>query len=747
VLVPGGESGFARKFVVRRWVRFKSLLALRVDAGSLALFRIAFGLVMALESYSLLRPSASTHGRVMLETYYTGADVTFNLPYAWFEWLPFIQGRLLYGIVLLMGLAAVTMAAGLFYRISATIVFLIWGYLYAVEATRTYWMSYYYLELLIAFLLIWMPADRAYTLVSWKKLRYPGTVPFWTVLLLRAQLVIAYFYAGVAKLNADWLFDAMPVHEFVARSPFSARVASFLSPGQLVSLKSFLESNGLAYFLSYAGAFFDLTIGPLLLWRRTRLFGMILLVTFHSFNHIILFDDLLWFPLLGIVSATIFLEPDWPEQLFSRVRRKRATTATPVPTTTVTESPLLQLHPIIPALVVTWVTIQTLIPLRHYFIPGDGRFTWEGLSFSWRLKADWYKCSPAEITLSDSAIISRDSSGPIRIDWKNWQGEKVIYRQVSPGHINWSTLPELVMLSEPELGERIIFNPWAGISDPKNLPTEPTARARVDALWLERYHHPPQTVKRTFSSAELSKAFASIVEKKKLGTLTTNETENLAAFIEFFGARGNGKGVAALRQLHPFGLQTDLTFSGPFLLVEDPALFHELQPHLFAINRDLAAPTDHVSSGEYLHLGADPLIIYTPPLVFDTRTRLPQACIVDSLADPEEMPVISWDPRNDWSISKGMHISTNPFLLHRYARRVAALWEKQYGRRPALHAKAVVSLNQHPPQLLVDPGADLASVPVSHFAHNRWIRDLQPDQGPAQISTGSPRDFTAHHVP
>lgn len=94
---------------------------------------------MALEAFSLLQPSASTGGKVMLETYYTGHAARFNLPYAWFEWLPVLPGPWMYGVVIVLGIASITMALGLFYRASVFLVFLAWGYLYAVESTRTYW--------------------------------------------------------------------------------------------------------------------------------------------------------------------------------------------------------------------------------------------------------------------------------------------------------------------------------------------------------------------------------------------------------------------------------------------------------------------------------------------------------------------------------------------------------------------------------------------------------------------------------
>lgn len=70
--------------------------------------------------------------------------------------------------------------AGLFYRLAALAVFLSWGYLYAIESTRTYWMSYHYLELLVTFLLIWMPAANRYS-VGLRICQYLRTVCHWRV--------------------------------------------------------------------------------------------------------------------------------------------------------------------------------------------------------------------------------------------------------------------------------------------------------------------------------------------------------------------------------------------------------------------------------------------------------------------------------------------------------------------------------------------------------------------------------------
>jgi hypothetical protein len=69
---------------------------------------------------------------------------------------------------------------------------------------------------------------------------------------------------------------------------------------------------------------------------------------------------------------------------------------------------------------------------------------------------------------------------------------------------------------------------------------------------------------------------------------------------------------------------------------------------------------------------------------------------------------------------------------------VASLWEKKYGRRPVVNAYTSVSLNNRPPQALVDPRADLASVPVTYFGHNAWIKDLEVSRVPReQVKNGS----------
>jgi hypothetical protein len=82
------------------------------------------------------------------------------------------------------------------------------------------------------------------------------------------------------------------------------------------------------------------------------------------------------------------------------------------------------------------------------------------------------------------------------------------------------------------------------------------------------------------------------------------------------------------------------------------------------------------------------------------------------------------------TLSQRMHISVNPFLLRRYTRHIADVWEKDYGYRPAVHAGTAVSMNGRPFQSIVDPNVDLASTSLAWLGHNPWILQLQTPRIP-----------------
>lgn len=103
-----------------------------------------------------------------------------------------------------MAAVAVVAAVGLYYRLSATIFFFMIAYVFLLE--RTLYLNHFYLVCLIAFLLIFVPAHRDFSLDALRKpLWRTHVVPAWSLWLLRFHIAVPYFFGCIAKINTDWL--------------------------------------------------------------------------------------------------------------------------------------------------------------------------------------------------------------------------------------------------------------------------------------------------------------------------------------------------------------------------------------------------------------------------------------------------------------------------------------------------------------------------------------------------------------
>jgi hypothetical protein len=175
-------------------------------------------------------------------------------------------------------------------------------------------------------------------------------------------MAVVYVYAGVAKLDADWLFRAEPL-----RTWLRARVESPLLTG-------LAAEPWVAYSMSWAGALFDLSVVPLLLFRKTRPFALAAAIAFHLSIWLLFPVGIFSFVMLGAIS--VFFDPSWPRRFVGR---------------------LLRLAPYAPggstsppgrwafALSAAYVAVQVLVPLRFALYPGTANWTEQGFRFSWRV--------------------------------------------------------------------------------------------------------------------------------------------------------------------------------------------------------------------------------------------------------------------------------------------------------------------------------------------------------------------------
>lgn len=326
-----------------------------VSNDSLVLYRVAFGLIMAWHTFSLIANGLVTHWFV---------DPAFLFSYYGFGWVKPLPGAWIMAHFAVTLLAALGIAAGFFYRTSCATFFVGWTWFWLLE--KSVYQNHTYLVSLIAFWLIFMPANGRFAVDATRRPALRTSVtPQWCVWLLRVLMGMVYFYAGIAKLYPDWL-QGEPMRAFYAQH------ADFPVLGPLVNTPFW--AVGVA---SWGGLVFDLAIPFLLVWRRTRPVAFVLAVGFHTTNSLFFSIDI--FPVLAIATTTLFLAPDWPSKLLGRLRKRDvhppADTGPLRGTTTRGLRVALAL----------FLLVQLLLPFHHMLYPGDHNWTEEGHRFSWFL--------------------------------------------------------------------------------------------------------------------------------------------------------------------------------------------------------------------------------------------------------------------------------------------------------------------------------------------------------------------------
>ena len=131
---------------------------------------------------------------------------------------------------------------------------------------------------------------------------------------------------------------------------------------------------------------FDLLVVPALCWRRTRPYAWGAIVVFHVVTWRLFPIGV--FPWLMIAVSTVFFAPDWP----STPPRARAAAVTARAAAASSAPRSCHGHGRDPATTaarsssrsrVVWVAVQVSLPLRHWVVPGDYRWTNEGYRFAW----------------------------------------------------------------------------------------------------------------------------------------------------------------------------------------------------------------------------------------------------------------------------------------------------------------------------------------------------------------------------
>ena len=311
-------------------------LAAPCDAASLHAFRVGFGLL-----------AAAASARFVALGWVESLLLAPRFHFAWLPWVVMPTAPVLYGLFAAQAVAGVGIAAGRRPRLWLALWLLSFGYVELLD--KSLYLNHYVLFSLLGLWLLVIPLP-------------PGArqAPTWALWLLRAQVGTVYLWAGLAKLNSDWLLRAEPLSTWL-----QARM-------DLPMIGPLLAHDATAVVMSWGGAAYDLTIPLLLLWPRTRALGMALVIGFHLTVGALFPIGI--FPALMILSATLLLSPSWPRRWLRRLPAPPA----PAPATR-------QLRPAGTALWLVAVSVMALFPGRAALWGSDVSWTERGYRLSWRV--------------------------------------------------------------------------------------------------------------------------------------------------------------------------------------------------------------------------------------------------------------------------------------------------------------------------------------------------------------------------
>jgi vitamin K-dependent gamma-carboxylase len=349
------------RFAEGRWITWLDACNAPRDGAGLGAFRALFGALLAL---SVIRFWA--YGWID-ELY---VRPSFHFTFFGFDWVRPWPGSGMYLHFGVMTLAAVSLCVGCFSRTSAALFCLTFTYAELIE--KASYLNHYYFVSLVTLLLATMPCGASLSVDALRRRRRglpPLVARAWCYGLLRAQLALLYFFAGLAKLNADWLLSAQPLGTWLALHAD----APWIGP--------WLASRPAAYLASYAGAAFDLTIPLWLWWRRTRPYAYGVAVAFHVV--VWLLFPIGVFSWVMIVATTAFFDPTWPRRWLDTGNSRHATAGASPPSPPPSDTGRLARPSL--ALLAAYLLVQLSLPLRHVLYPGNVNWHEQGFRFAWRV--------------------------------------------------------------------------------------------------------------------------------------------------------------------------------------------------------------------------------------------------------------------------------------------------------------------------------------------------------------------------
>lgn len=293
-------------------------------------------------------------------------------------------GEYTYMLFALCALCALMVAFGFLYRVASTGLFLSFTYIELID--KSTYLNHYYFISMVCLMMIFLPAHARFSVDAFRRKKLLSEkVPLWCVDSIRLFVCLVYLFAGLAKLNSDWLLEAQPLRIWLP------------AKNDLPFIGTWFNHVWVAYAFSWLGCLYDLSIPFLLMSGRTRMFAYCMVVIFHLLTAILF--PIGMFPYIMIVTALIF----FPENVHEKILRTTGAWFR-VPLTLMRASGEYTYSArTSKALIIAFsifFLVQVALPFRYMLYPGELFWNEQGYRFSWRVML-MEKAGYAQFTVKD----------------------------------------------------------------------------------------------------------------------------------------------------------------------------------------------------------------------------------------------------------------------------------------------------------------------------------------------------------
>lgn len=353
----------------------KNYLGRKMAAAPLSVFRIMLGLLLFV---SLLRFWC----KGWIDELYIQPRYFF--PFYGFEWVRPL-GTYTYLIFVMGMISALLVMVGYFYRLAMLTLFLSFTYIELMD--KSTYLNHYYFVSLVCLLMVFLPAHVYFSVDARKRRTIPAAfIPQWCLDVLKLLVFILYFYAGLAKLNSDWLLAALPLKIWLpARNDFPL-------------IGRLFNDDVTAYIFSWFGCIYDLLIVFFLLKDKTRPYAYATVVIFHLLTSVLF--PIGMFPLIMIGTGLIFFSAEFHQKILQGITSLFRFSPDIVSVTRDYQFSKSTEKLILGALTVFFI-FQLIFPFRYLAYPDELFWSEQGYRFSWRVMP-MEKAGYAQFTVKDA---------------------------------------------------------------------------------------------------------------------------------------------------------------------------------------------------------------------------------------------------------------------------------------------------------------------------------------------------------